>query len=158
MALKLPLEIIINIEKNLNIKDSLNLRIVYKSIYNNILKDIKNNKILVLHNMKDFQYFLYYLFLYTNMIQYEIISFINYENENTGYKNIISSYVLSDFNNFDITVYLYNNKYLHIINKNLKTQKEKKIQWNLLKKENVKKTFLYFIFVNNYYTYYISTC
>lgn len=41
MALKLPLEIIINIEKNLNIKDSLNLRIVYKSIYNNILKDIK---------------------------------------------------------------------------------------------------------------------
>lgn len=158
MALKLPLEIIINIEKNLNIKDSLNLRIVYKSIYNNILKDIKNNKILVLHNMKDFQYFLYYLFLYTNMIQYEIISFINYENENTGYKNIISSYVLSDFNIFDITVYLYNNKYLHIINKNLKTQKEKKIQWNLLKKENVKKTFLYFIFVNNYYTYYISTC
>lgn len=92
------------------------------------------------------------------MIQYEIISFIDYENENTGYKNIISSYVLSDFNNFDITVYLYNNKYLHIINKNLKTQKEKKIQWNLLKKENVKKTFLYFIFVNNYYTYYISTC
>lgn len=158
MALKLPLEIIINIEKNLNIKDSLNLRIVYKSIYNNILKDIRNNKILVLHNMKDFQYFLYYLFLYTNMIQYEIISFIDYENENTGYKNIISSYVLSDFNNFDITVYLYNNKYLHIINKNLKTQKEKKIQWNLLKKENVKKTFLYFIFVNNYYTYYISTC
>lgn len=57
MALKLPLEIIINIEKNLNIKDSLNLRIVYKSIYNNILKDIRNNKILVLHNMKDFQYF-----------------------------------------------------------------------------------------------------
>lgn len=150
MLLNFPYEIILNIEKHLNIEDSLNIRLIYKKEKD--FKTVINNKILCIYKMRDFQFFLYHLLFYTNMIQYVNTYFIDYNKENTDNENIISSYVLSDFNNFDMVIYLYSNKKIYIINKNLKTDKIKEIKWDLSEYKNIKKSFLYFNLINNFYT------
>lgn len=149
MLLKFPYEIILEIEKHLNIEDSLNIRLICNN--DNKLKTVINNKILYIYKKYDFQFYLYYLFFYTDMIQYLNTYFIDYNNENIENENIISSYVLSDLINFDIVIYLYRNKKIYIKNQNLKTGNKKEIIWDLLEYKNLTRPFLYFNFINKFY-------
>ena len=136
----LPYEIVYKINSYLSINDAFKL----EEIYNHSIKTTIKRKIMYILNLKDFQYAIYEILYLTDLINYSISHFIDYKLENFKMGDILSWYILSNFKDLDITIYLYANKDIFITCRNNVKNTEKQISWRLDNYNDIKKTLLYF--------------